>query len=455
MIERSPYPFGLKLMDALGFGRKAAITDLGWGAYSETGGAVTSLYDRLREHSKRLDRVGDGSANGIVQACLRVLSVGLSEAPIVAWEDTAGGQEPMWDHPLTQLMEQPNDAYTGEELLDLIIAMLHIPPGNAYLVKIRNPRTKRLLQVWPVDPRDIAPKWPKDGTQFISHYEYKPRGVVGAQTTRFEREDVIHLRLKVNPKNPRLGYAPMEAELRSVLTDDEADKLVAALLNNLAVPALIFVPDARENVEVNRESQESLKVAYEEAFGGDNRGRAMVANAGTKLERVSFSPQELEYSGIRRLPEERICAVLGVPPILAGMGAGLERSTYNNLEGTMEWFTDVTRVPLWRRLGNALNRNLRDDFALAQNQRLGFWTANVAALQEDADKKAERYRKGMKDGAVTVAEYQRVLGLDPGPEDEVYLRPTNIVAVPVSAAREDQAEGEPVQEEPEEGDDVE
>ncbi len=49
-----------------------------------------------------------------------------------------------------------------------------------------------------------------------------------------------------------------------------------------------------------------------------------------------------------------------------------------------------------------------------------------------------------------MAEYQRVLGLDPGPEDEVYLRATNVVAVPVKAAVEDVAEGDPVQEDSEE-----
>ena len=84
----------------------------------------------------------------------------------------------------------------------------------------------------------------------------------------------------------------------------------------------------------------------------------MVLSGSMSVEKMSFSPSELDIGTLRRIPEERVSAVLGVPAILAGLGAGLERATYSNAQQLREFFTENKLIPLWRMVGTELTYQL-------------------------------------------------------------------------------------------------
>ena len=67
---------------------------------------------------------------------------------------------------------------------------------------------------------------------------------------------------------------------------------------------------------------------------------------------------------LRRLPEERVAAVMGVPAVLAGLGAGLNSATYNNTRELREYFTEQKLVPLWRTVADELTYQLLPEFDL-------------------------------------------------------------------------------------------
>ena len=97
---------------------------------------------------------------------------------------------------------------------------------------------------------------------------------------------------------------------------------------------------------------------YKEKFGGANRFAPMVLSGAMNVEVVSFSPDQMKLGELRRIPEERVSAVFGVPAILAGLGAGLDSATYNNTKELKEFFTEQKLVPMWRTVANELTHQL-------------------------------------------------------------------------------------------------
>jgi hypothetical protein len=118
--------------------------------------------------------------------------------------------------------------------------------------------------------------------------------------------------------------------LREVFTDNEAADFTATLLRNMGVPACSSAR-RRGAVSTRRTRRRRRKATSETKFHGDRRGEPIVMTGATKVEQFGFSPEQLLLRELRRIPEERITAVLGIPAIVAGLGAGLARSTFTNM----------------------------------------------------------------------------------------------------------------------------
>jgi len=128
---------------------------------------------------------------------------------------------------------------------------------------------------------------------------------------------MIHLRQNVDPNNMRKGLAPLRGVLREIAGDEAAGQYTAALLHNMAVPGVILSPRDDQMGGPTREEAEAIAEMYKEKFGGKNRGAPMVLSGAMNVEVVSFSPDQMKLAELRRIPEERVSAVLGVPAVLA------------------------------------------------------------------------------------------------------------------------------------------
>jgi len=116
---------------------------------------------------------------------------------------------------------------------------------------------------------------------------------------------------------------------------------------------------------------------------------------------------------LHRVPEERISAVMGVPAIVAGLGAGLDRSTYSNVREAREMFTETKLVPLWNDDAGTVNLQLLPDFDTNRRTFCKFDLTDVRALQEDEDKKYARLDLGVQHKWITVNEARQDVGLPP------------------------------------------
>jgi len=112
--------------------------------------------------------------------------------------------------------------------------------------------------------------------------------------------------------------------------------------------------------------------------------------------------------------------------MLVGAKIGLDNSTYNNYQNARKSFHEDTVAPLLTFLADELTAGLT---ASGDSRRVKFDTSNVPALQEDADKKAERAGKAVSRGAATVNDYRDALGLEPVPDGDVYYIPKGVQIV--------------------------
>lgn len=361
--------------------------------------------------------VGDGRGNAIVVAVIRWVQRTFPEAtPIVYERLREGDEEARPDHDLVALLNRPNEFYSGVHLWSATLADW-LTSGNAYWYKARN-GAGRVVELWWVPSSLIEPRWPDDGSVFISHYDYNPDG-------RFQQlavDDVVHFRDGIDPDNIRKGLSPLLSLARELFTDDEAAAFSASLLRNLGVPGVIISPD--ENVVMSQDDAERIKAEFSHRYSGEGRGQAMVMSAKTQTTVLSFSPQQMNLKDIRRVPEERVTAIYGVPAMVLGLGAGLDRSTYSNYEQAREAAYESMIFPMQRLFLAELNTQLMDDFEDVRKFRVAFDNSQIRVLAEDTD---ALYTRVSNAQYLTVNEKRTQVGLPPfGPEGDVLLLPLTL-----------------------------
>jgi HK97 family phage portal protein len=377
--------------------------------------------------------IGDGRRSNIVVACINWIARTFPEAPVQVVEEKPDGvREIVPGHEMARLIEKPNDFYSGVLLWKATAADCELT-GNGYWLKIRSELGK-VVQLWWAPSFTMEPKWPDDGLTYISHYEYKPDP--GRAPIPVDPRDVVHFRDDIDPDNTRKGRSQFACLMREIFTDEEAANFTASLMRNLGVPGVMISPKQPGNAP-DEESAKNIKTDFKANFGGDNRGDPMVMSVPVDVTKLSFSPEEMNLTGLRRIPEERVTAVIGVAAVVVGLGAGLDRSTFTNFAEAREAAYEGKIIPMQRLRAADLKLQLLPDFDADPALDVQFDLSRVRVLQPDLDKLATRMNAGVLGGWAMVSDARRAMSLPVGPEHDVFLRPVNMVEVPAGASQKE------------------
>lgn len=366
---------------------------------------------------------GELEKSSLVMAAVNWLGRVLPEAPLqVVRADAKGKEQPIPNHPAIDLLNRPNPFFSGATLWKAF-ALSWITSGNVYFLKGRN-MFGQVVELWHIPPWMIAPRWPEDGSEFISYYEYQTDGAIA----RIAVEDVIHFRDGADPINMgRTGLSPVASVLREVCGDNEVAVFQYLLLKQGGVPPVaLALKDGQ--VSVKFEPSE-VKQDYIRSTSGDQRGKVFVSNRAVEITKLGFNPSELDLKVLRHLPESRFASVIGIAKETLGFGVADESSTYNNVTSADQRSIQTYAKPLWEFIGDELTHQLRADVGLRRNHRIAFDLRQIAALQEDQDKLHERACKDLASGGITVNEFREMIGLEMRDDGDVYLRSTTIQAV--------------------------
>src|SRR5438477_6552858 len=122
---------------------------------------------------RRRMEVGQGLTSSVVVAPLAWLQRNFPDAPLrVRSKDSTGNLteiDPSDSGPgaLLSLMDTPNEYYDGRTMVKALIAD-YKTTGNAFILKVRAGGSNRWVESWWAPSWTMRPRWPDDGSEYIS-----------------------------------------------------------------------------------------------------------------------------------------------------------------------------------------------------------------------------------------------------------------------------------------------
>lgn len=166
-------------------------------------------------------------ANG--QGARRLSAMQIKSMPdsLKSSADTAG-LEPIEDHPLVQLIENPNEFMTGWALFYVTISALELT-GKAYWW-IR--KAKGMVQLWPLPPNWVTPI--HSAADLFAQWKVQPDGSMGEGFT-LNGDEVVYFNYP-DVKNPIGSYSTLEAQDRTVRADESISEAQYRIFQNGVFP---------------------------------------------------------------------------------------------------------------------------------------------------------------------------------------------------------------------------
>jgi hypothetical protein len=185
------------------------------------------------------------------------------------------------------------------------------------------------------------------------------------------------------------------AGLRHVCADNDAASHQASLIRNGAVSPSVISPKGAgpggEPMVLTKEQRDLLLHTIREKLSGDSKGDPAVFNVAVEVAKMGLSPDELVLDEVHNLAEERLCALMGIPPVVLALGTGLQNNSQKaTLADAVSQAYDNAVKPTWRLIADALTSSPVGRELLDNGQRFGFETTHIAALAEDQAESAAR-----------------------------------------------------------------
>ncbi|GEM_PF-2675140 len=374
--------------------------------------------------------------NSVVYACIKELCRGVPEATLRAYTGEDDDKKALdRQHELMQLIRRPNELMTEYEMLEL--ATIHLAVvGKTVWWKERN-NLGRPIALWPLRPDRVGPIYApldgKPGQKLLAGWSYQDPttgGYIG-----IPRRDTFTINFP-DPDGESggivEGLGPLSVLSREVAADNKATEHVGALMANHAQPTVVIL--VKES-GLTEEDAKLIKAKFRSDFGGSNLGTPGVMDGESDVKILGFSLKDLEFPGLRDNAEARICSVLGVPAVLAGVHVGLKESNQRaTTKELREYFTETTLSAYWRRYADQFTLELAADFG--EGIYCEFDTSTVKALAGQRLEAMQPIKEGFAAGIVMVNQYREKLSLPSLPPEygEVFYIPNSVTVVPATDA---------------------
>ncbi|MGF1445584.1 MAG: phage portal protein [Pikeienuella sp.] len=316
---------------------------------------------------------------------------------------TENGQ-PMTEHPLLNLLAQPNPGQDGRGFLETAYGHLQLA-GNAYLEAAGCDALG-----WPAELHALRPDrmrvipgpdgWPQG-------FEYRVGQARQSWEITPENRPILHVKA-FHPLDDHYGMSPLAAAAVAVDVHNAAARWSKALLDNAARPSGAIVFGAKDGASLTEEQYRRLRSEIEDHHqGARNAGRPMLLEGGLDWRPMGYSPADMEFLRTKDAAAREIALAFGVPPMLLGIPGD---NTYSNYQEANRAFYRQTVLPLVAKLGGAL--------AAWLGERSGHRMTLAPDLDEVPALGAERearWKRVTEADFLTDDEKRAVLGLGPRP----------------------------------------
>lgn len=339
--------------------------------------------------------------------------------------------EPLESHPLLDLLAAPNSIMSGNALIYSTVASLELC-GRALWWIITAP--DNTLSILPV-PASWIVKTDADRTK------WEIRLPNAAKTREIPADETVYF-FRPNPGDPWGYTSPLAAVSEAVSTDKRIGEAQYAVFSRgpwpshaitvgaQPVPAGASGPAMRPHL--TPEQRQQIITAITQAYSGFvNNGKPLILDGMIeKVERLTLTPDELQFLESSKVTKEKILQCYRVSPILLGQVEGANRASATVAD---EIFCSSKVNPIIALLSDAMTRFLAPRFS-ADGEKLTVWIEQARARDDDGT--FRRWQFAMQNGAVTVDEFRRViLNLPPREQDEAEATLQDVQAAALNGAQ--------------------
>lgn len=357
--------------------------------------------------------VDAATKNEVAYACIDVKRKAMQDPRLIVQKKSDDGTwREVEGHPFTRLMMRPLPDLDGATFMGTAVASWDIA-RKFYAEKVRSDGGA-VVGLNPLNPASVKPRYANDGTQVGWTWRE------GQKAIEFDMADVLVR------QNPAFGdAAPLAVALGAIDADTAQTDFIRAFFNNGGQPSGIL--KVKGTYDQTRADTLSAKWAAKYGRRGDGWHRPAVLDDNAEYQKTGAYLNELASETIVGIFESRICQAFGVPPLIVYCYIGLMRATYSNLKEARAFFWEAelsTALKAWREFltWHLLTEFESEDAIYAGRVRLSWDLSAVAALQEDMDAVATRAGAALQAGGITLNEYRALIGQQPDPNGDYYLR---------------------------------
>lgn len=311
------------------------------------------------------DAVKNGLTKNIwVYRCVNLIAESITSA---YWQIKDRGGNVKDNHPLLKLLERPNNDMPPKDVWQTIWKHTELC-GNSYLLKLKI--GNRTRELWPLYPDKMRPIPSEMDGVMLDGYEFQNSG----NLQKYEPSQIIHYKY-TDPSNLYTGLPPYKAALRNIDIARQQDDWNYYSLVNRFEPSLLvsLAKDATEE-----QVQAASKKFKEKYRNKKDAGKPLLMSGIDKVDRLSYTSNEMDYIESKKMIREEICNAFGVPPILVGLA---ENASLNNVKEYEIVFWRHTLLPKLNGFAETLTWAFRDE--LQDGEYICFDTSHIPALQRD------------------------------------------------------------------------
>lgn len=326
------------------------------------------------------------------------------------------------EHEIYDLLENPCPNFrelTGWSVKYFVFACYTLV-GEAYLLKIRDPKGK-VISLSPLSPSWVV----STPTTQNNYWEIYPYGTLGGNAIKVPNEDVIYFK-DVNLLDPfGRGHGSAETIGDEIQSDEYASKYAKNLFFNDATPsAIIYAPQG------NKETADQIKKSWLQKMAGYRHAKEpmVLTGEGSKFEKISQSPQELDFVESRRFLRDSALQQFHIPPEIVGILESSNRSTIDSAFYLLNKNVLADYLRMYERVMNT--QLLWEDYDKEKTLILH----HENTIEEDIQQKLQIADSGLRNGTLTVNDWRRAMGYEIDEKGgDVYLRSFSQVEVPYNS----------------------
>lgn len=355
----------------------------------------------------------------IVQACIRCIADIVATIDWQVYETDADGEVTILEQsPAIKLLNSPRVGMNRQRLRALT-AVHYLIYGNVFWILERDTPNGLPKAIRLVHPEDIYYTWLDVNTQEILVYEWRDR-VGGIHKTL--ATDVVHFRDLAASRDWIFGYPRAAAALIDIDADYQAGQFVRQVVLNNGTPGLAIL---LENAVTREELNAGEQRWNEKMARRGQRGSTAILSGVKDIKQFAFNMRDLEFTALRGIAREDICAVFGVDPRMIavasarGQEGGLSGVQYREARFRL---IQQTILPIMGTIEAVLDDWFAPEFG---NVYVRFDPDSLSSLTENEDETSKRTIAELAAGLITREEGRSRIGMpEEMPETDVLVGTT-------------------------------